>query len=49
MSNNKTFLAFLEEAQFTKEILAIGVTQLYKANYASKGIYTNRLLAYLQV
>lgn len=39
MSNNKTFLAFLEEAQFTKEILAIGVTQLYKANYASKGIY----------
>lgn len=36
---NKTFSAFLKEAQFTKEILAIGVTQLYKANYASKGIY----------
>jgi len=36
---NKTFSAFLEEAQFTKEILAIGVTQLYKANYAAKGIY----------
>lgn len=39
MKYNKTFTAFLEEAQFTKEILAIGVTQLYKANYASKGIY----------
>ena len=39
MDHNKIFIAFLEEAQFTKEILAIGVTQLYKANYASKGIY----------
>ena len=39
MHYNKTFLAFLEEAQFTKEILAIGVTQLHKANYAAKGIY----------
>ena len=36
---NSTFLAFLDEAQFTKELLAIGVTQLYKANYATKGIY----------
>ena len=34
-----TFVAFLEEAQFTKEILGIGVTQLFKANYATKGIY----------
>lgn len=36
---NKIFSAFLEEAQFTKEILGIGVTQLYKANYSAKGIY----------
>lgn len=34
-----TFSAFLNEAQFTKELLAIGVTQLYKANYATKGLY----------
>ena len=33
------FVALLNEAQFTKEILGIGVTQLYKANYAQKGIY----------
>lgn len=33
------FVALLSEAQFTKEILGIGVTQLYKANYAKKGIY----------
>lgn len=39
MYYNKTFLALLEESQFTKEILAIGVTQLYKANYAEKGVY----------
>lgn len=39
MEHNIIFIAFLKEAQFTKELLAIGVTQLYKANYASKGIY----------
>lgn len=39
MYHNKIFSAFLKEAQFTKEILGIGVTQLYKANYAAKGIY----------
>lgn len=39
MYYSKTFSAFLKEASFTKEILAIGVTQLYKANYATKGIY----------
>lgn len=39
MPFNKTFSAFLKEAAFTKEILAIGVTQLYKANYATTGIY----------
>lgn len=31
------FVALLNEAQFTKEILGISVTQLYKANYAQKG------------
>jgi len=36
---NKRFQAFLEEAQFTKEILSIGVTQIRKANYATQGIY----------
>jgi len=36
---NATFSAFLEEAQFTKEILGIGVTLLFKADYAAKGIY----------
>lgn len=36
---NQTFSALLEEAQFTKELLAIGTTQLYKANYATRGIY----------
>lgn len=36
---NKVFLAFLEEAKFSKELLALGVTQLYNANYASKGVY----------
>jgi len=36
---NATFLAFLNEAKFTKELLGIGVTQLYKANYATRGIY----------
>ena len=39
MDHTKTFLALCEEAQFTKEILGIGVTQLYKANYAAKGIF----------
>lgn len=39
MKYNKIFIAFLEEASFTKELLAQGVTQLYKANYATKGIY----------
>lgn len=39
MEHNIIFIEFLKEAQFTKELLAIGVTQLYKANYASKGIY----------
>lgn len=39
MYYNKIFTAFLDEAQFTREVLAIGVTQIYKANYASMGIY----------
>lgn len=36
---NSTFLAFFKEAQFTKDLLAVGVTQLYKANYAVQGLY----------
>ena len=48
MSDPKITLAFQKEAAFTKEILAIGVTQLYRANYAAKGIYYQRLPACLQ-
>jgi hypothetical protein len=36
---NPTFKALLKEAQFTKEMLGAGATQIGKANYASKGIY----------
>lgn len=36
---SKEFKALLNEAHFTKELLGIGVTQLYKANYTTKGIY----------
>lgn len=34
-----TFLALLKEAQFTREMLGSGATQIRKAMYASKGIY----------
>jgi hypothetical protein len=36
---NDTFNALLKEAQFTKEMLGSGATQIRNANYASKGIY----------
>lgn len=36
---SEAFRAFLNEAQFTKEMLATGATQIRKANYATKGIY----------
>lgn len=36
---SREFIALQNEALFTKELLGIGVTQLYKANYAKKGIY----------
>jgi hypothetical protein len=36
---NPTFLALLKEAQFTKELLGAGATQIRLANYGSKGIY----------
>jgi hypothetical protein len=36
---NEKFRALIKEAQFTKEILGSGVTQIRKANYASKGVY----------
>lgn len=35
----QTFHALLKEAQFTKEMLGTGATQIRKATYASKGIY----------
>jgi hypothetical protein len=34
-----TFTALLREAQFTKEMLGNGATQIREANYASKGVY----------
>jgi hypothetical protein len=34
-----TFKALLKEAQFTKEMLGAGATQIRNANYASKGVY----------
>jgi len=36
---NEIYRSLLNEAQFTKEILGIGVTQIRKANYSQKGIY----------
>lgn len=36
---DNTFWRLLNEAQFTYEILASGITQLGKVNYAKKGIY----------
>jgi hypothetical protein len=36
---NATFSTLLKEAEFTKEMLGSGATQIRKANYASKGIY----------
>lgn len=36
---SKTFNALNKEAQFTREMLGTGATQIRKANYASKGIY----------
>lgn len=36
---NETFNALIKEAQFTKEILGAGATQIRNANYASKGTY----------
>lgn len=36
---SETFIAFKNEAVFTNELLSIGVTQLYKANYSRKGVY----------
>lgn len=36
---NTTFRALAEEATFTKEILASGVTQIRNANYTRKGVY----------
>jgi hypothetical protein len=39
MSNPQQFNALMKEAQFTKEMLGAGATQIRNANYATKGIY----------
>ena len=39
MKYNQVFSAFIKESTFTKELLCQGVTQIRKANYASKGLY----------
>lgn len=36
---NPTFIALLKEAQFTKELLGSGATEIRRANYAAKGLY----------
>src|SRR5258708_14782194 len=36
---NETFKTLLREAEFTKEMLGSGATQIRTANYASKGVY----------
>lgn len=36
---NETFNALTKEAQFTKEMLGSGATQIRVANYAAKGVY----------
>jgi hypothetical protein len=36
---SETFKALLKEAEFTKEVLAAGATQIRNANYASEGRY----------
>jgi hypothetical protein len=33
------FEALIKEAQFTKEMLASGATEIRRANYASRGVY----------
>ena len=36
---NSTFVALLKEAQFTKELLGAGATEIRRASYATKGVY----------
>src|ERR1700722_19538974 len=36
---SETFKALLREAEFTKEMLGSGATQIRNANYATKGVY----------
>ena len=36
---NPVFLALLKEAQFTRQLLGAGATEIRRANYASKGVY----------
>jgi len=43
---NDVFRALLKEAQFTKEMLGSGATQIRKANYAKKGVlYGNHIIS----
>jgi hypothetical protein len=35
----QTFIALVNEAEFTKEMLGAGATQIRQANYATRGIY----------
>jgi len=37
--HNETFQALLREAEFTKEMLGSGATQIRSANYSTKGVY----------
>ncbi len=39
MMFNETFQALIKEAQFTKEMLGAGATEIRNANYATKGVY----------
>jgi hypothetical protein len=39
MNLSETFIALSNEAQFTRDVLGDGATQIRKANYAHKGIY----------
>jgi hypothetical protein len=39
VTDSKIFQALLKEAEFTKEMLGAGATQIRRANYASKGMY----------
>ena len=45
LSAEKTFVALVREATFTKEVLGAGATQIRKANYATPGVYAQAFAA----